>query len=1141
VNHEPQKHERIRFRRHEITDLAGMPSAAGQHRHWRPGSYGLRRAVRLFCGGLAGAAIVAGLFAGIVMLVGLSGWGSERLRAEAEKAIERVAGVPVEATIGPARLTLDGSRLIAIELNDVEVRDARSGAAMLRAGEMRFGIRLLPLLTGKVQLGSATIADARIDIGALPRTGGTDWSAILRDERGLVDPDRVPEVLFGQLNLVMNAVEAGQARTLDLANVAVIAPEGDRVHTLDIATASFAETAPGTLFIAVAAVMDGRPLTLEGEAVRDAATRRIASVDISLAGDALPGDTAVPPRGSVTQLGGFSVALKGGEGDPGKPATLGVVARMKQSVLDLGARGAFVGDMDLDMTFAEGSRKVEINSLRLVTGRNSLEFNGAIGPRPPGERANDVPAYRYELVSTRTVVAPEGSPEPALDFRMRIAGIFDPLTRILSADDIAVKSGPGEALGTARVTFVEGKAPGIALALELEKMQVAHVKQLWPFFSGPKARAWVFAHVFGGRVDSSRIEFRVEPGRLGNGVPLSAEEVSARFAISDTRFDTAGLIPPVRDASGIVEVHGNDFDVTLEEGTVYMPSGRTVAASNGRLVVKQANLPPVIGRLDIDIAGSADAVAELASYEPINAMKRVAMVPEEFSGTISGHVAADIPFQKSTDPRSLDWLVDLDFRALSISKPFDNQIFTAGEGNIKVSPDRAIIEAKAKLNGIPAEIDLLEPLRPEGPERQRKVSLILDDQARKTLAPGLAGLVTGPVKVAFDSGDGVRHIVADLSGARLDLPWVGWSKGAGVAASASFDLVPSGSGNITLSQFVLSGKSFSASGSVALAGGKLSSARFDSVQLNRGDDIAVTVKRSGGGYGVDIRGKSLDARPLIKKITGSGEAAGDAPSGGAAGTAGSVSLRLDVASLGGFNDETLSGVKLSYDGTGAELTGLSVSASTGKGESVTVTNDGQGRQRTLQLVSSDAGAILRFLDIYRHMQGGSIKLTLAGSKGAMKGQIDARNFVVVDEPKLASIVSNTPPGGGRSLSQAVRKDIDTSRVNFERGYAQIDKGDGYLKIANGVLRGPLIGSTFQGTLYDERGRMDMTGTFMPAYGLNRIFGELPLIGVILGNGRDRGLIGVTYKLDGAAKAPRLSINPLSAIAPGIFRSIFEFQ
>ena len=55
--------------------------------------------------------------------------------------------------------------------------------------------------------------------------------------------------------------------------------------------------------------------------------------------------------------------------------------------------------------------------------------------------------------------------------------------------------------------------------------------------------------------------------------------------------------------------------------------------------------------------------------------------------------------------------------------------------------------------------------------------------------------------------------------------------------------------------------------------------------------------------------------------------------------------------------------------------------------------------------------------------------------------------------------------------------------------------------------------------------MDMTGTFMPAYGLNRIFGELPLVGMILGNGRDRGLIGVTFKLSGDAKTPDAADQP----------------
>ena len=42
-----------------------------------------------------------------------------------------------------------------------------------------------------------------------------------------------------------------------------------------------------------------------------------------------------------------------------------------------------------------------------------------------------------------------------------------------------------------------------------------------------------------------------------------------------------------------------------------------------------------------------------------------------------------------------------------------------------------------------------------------------------------------------------------------------------------------------------------------------------------------------------------------------------------------------------------------------------------------------------------------------------------------------------------------------------------------------------------------------------------------------------------GNGRD--LIGVTYRLRGNANKPVLDVNPQSAIAPGIFRSIFEYR
>src|SRR5690606_2327704 len=114
-------------------------------------------------------------------------------------------------------------------------------------------------------------------------------------------------------------------------------------------------------------------------------------------------------------------------------------------------------------------------------------------------------------------------------------------------------------------------------------------------------------------------------------------------------------------------------------------------------------------------------------------------------------------------------------------------------------------------------------------------------------------------------------------------------------------------------------------------------------------------------------------------------------------------------------------------------------------------------------------------------------------------------------------------------------------VKFETAAANLAKGEKRIDIELGVLRGSDIGLTFQGMLFDAENRISMTGTFMPLYGLNRIFGELPVIGQILGNGRDRGLIGITFKLFGDYRDPGIEINPISLIAPGIFRQLFEFS
>jgi hypothetical protein len=105
----------------------------------------------------------------------------------------------------------------------------------------------------------------------------------------------------------------------------------------------------------------------------------------------------------------------------------------------------------------------------------------------------------------------------------------------------------------------------------------------------------------------------------------------------------------------------------------------------------------------------------------------------------------------------------------------------------------------------------------------------------------------------------------------------------------------------------------------------------------------------------------------------------------------------------------------------------------------------------------------------------------------------------------------------------------------------IVKSDNSLSIKNGILRAGDVGSNFSGTVYDAAGNMNLKGTFLPGYGLNNMVSKIPIVGLAFGNGTKSGFLGITYRLKGKAKNPEITVNPLSLIAPGVFRKIFEFR
>lgn len=1107
------EHEKVRFRRNEIATLDLFPSAACGIPVFlrRP-----RRIWRWIGGSLLAIAVLICVFAVAIQTIGESVIGSERLRLHAERAIANLIGTDVGITIGDVRLGFGTSSLFALEIRDAHVERKGDGAPLADAQRLLFGVKALPLLEGRIELSQVEAADAQVSAGLMPVLGGLGGAPF--------GPREASNAIFDGVQRLFAMTDA--LREVSLTDVRFTTGGQGGLQDVVIEQMEMRRQGEHDITLEGAAYHGNRYLFLEGAATRNPQKGTIQALSVELTAPVSGAVEENGARGALQSMGDFELSLAAHQSEKTDDGPAIVLeAKFQDILLGVDRSELLVDRADARIGFSESAETFSFLASPIDVGQSVINLQGSIAP-DDGEE----PGYRFNLVSRDSVMEPEESPESALPFAMRASGRYEMNARRLNAEKINIRTSGGSMMASAAVTLPPGLAPGLSVAIYMDELPTAHAKQFWPWFAASGARNWTLRHVFGGHVRESNLRLSVPPGRLGNGVPLDREELGGRFNLVDTRFDIAGNMPPVRDGVGSVVFEGTDVKVDLSEGTIYMPSGRQVDVSTGSLTINAAHLKPRIGALAIDVAGDASAIAELASYRPISASRFYDFGPADLSGPTSGHIAADIPLQDGIPMADLDWHVRLAFDDLSLSKPIEGQMLTRAAGTLNIQPDRAGFTADAELNGIPAKLHLVQPFANSAVARERHIELQMDNASRDKLFPGLGQLVSGPFTVTYEEqSDERKKVTVGLERARLMLPWIGWEKPPGTPATADFFMQQDGN-TTELSEFSLSGENLSASGTVRLAGDRLEDARFERVRLSPGDDLSVVVDGTGGGYAVSVRGASLDARTVIKYALGA-DAQTDQ---GDPGDGSDVRLDAKLDRVAGFNGQVLEQLELTAS-FGKDTTQISGKAATPRYGSVTFARNETGGQASVRASSSNAGAVLGFLDLYKHMEGGRLSTALSGAENALSGKVDIRDFWIVDEPQLDFLVA-----ASTDRNRRVER-VDTSRVYFDTGAATIMKRRGELGIAEGVLRGPSMGSTFQGTLYDANDNTAITGTFMPLYGLNRMFGEIPLIGQILGNGRDQGLIGITYRLSGKFSDPVLNVNPISVIAPGIFRQIFQYQ
>jgi len=1072
-------------------------------------------------------------------------------------AIEQNFGASHRVEVGGTVLERDEHGRTAMRLRDIVVRDA-DGKVVASSPRAEVGLSGASLLTGRPRAESLNLVGAEVSIRISPNGQfsllSADSAPVAADAKVVpATPTAVTEVIATpakgflrdapkNFSAFLAWIDSLSALGLDGYDLNEIGLKNGRVvvddqrngqrSIFENITLSITRPHPGEVVFSIGSEQKEKPWLLmagvrgigHGRRAVSIEARQIALRDVLLAmrlGDGQL-DADVP----------VSAAVRAEIAPDGMPLTASGRIAVGPGAIRLGGEdddklGIERAEFSFDWDAAH--RQLSI-PLQIVSGGN--RFTLAARAEAPREAGGPWPF----VVSGGSIVIPplEGSDGDTITFnRIAFRGRFDPAQQQLVIDQGDV-GGSGIGFAASGHLDFSGPVPRLAIGLAAQKMPVSAFKQLWPTMINPGVRQWVIDHFQAGSLDRAEIATNapvnaMQPG----GPPMPDDGLSVEIVGSDAVVTPIAGLPAIRDADLVVRISGRTATIALGRGTVDLPSGRKLTLTDGLFEVPDTyeKTPPARVRMRVD--GPVPAAAELLASDRLRDFSGTPMDPATSRGTLTAQVALSFVIDPNAPPGSTDYSITTDLTSFAVDKFVMAQKLEAQSLHIVANNQGYQVKGDVRIGGMPASVEYRK-LR-DDPDPQLHLQATLDDAARNRLGFDLNGAVSGPIpvklagKVASAADQESRFSVdADLTQARVDNLMPGFVKPAGKPVHAAFTYIGKPK-STRLEDIVVEGSGTSVKGTLEIdTNGDVMSANLPTFALSDGDKASIRADRMPDGLlKVVVRGDVVDGRGFIK-------ASMAGPIRDAKGR-GIADLDVDarLGAVAGFNGEALRAVELKFTRRNGALRAFSLSSKIGvdtpfSGDLRSAA--GAVHRPLLYIETKDAGALFRFTDTYPRMIGGQMWMAMDAptSGGAPQdGVLNVRNFTIRGEAALDRIVAGGAPG---ALPDGVA---------FTRMRVEFSRRPGKLMVTDGVVSGPVVGATIEGTIDYAANDVRMRGTFVPLYGLNNAFGQIPIVGLFLGGDKE-GLLGITYEVSGQPGHSILRVNPISAVAPGLFRKFFEF-
>lgn len=747
------------------------------------------------------------------------------------------------------------------------------------------------------------------------------------------------------------------------------------------------------------------------------------------------------------------------------------------------------------------------------------------------------PTIGISLRATDVALHPNDMAAPEQPFdTMDFSGWSAPLYGALGIDRFVARKGEAVIETTGRLDMLQ-TGLGVNMTVAGEGVTADDIKRIWPYFMGGDSRTWFVANVTDGHVVKGRLDFDFPVGTLSaDGTAREMPDDAMNIDISGEGVvirATETMDPIAIDGLTRLQVHGTKTTISADGGEIETADG-TITVRRPAMIFESSATEDSIFEVSGNLAAPIPALLSLAEQLQPEALANIDLPLDldALAGNVDLGLVATIglPPEGSDEETDIDYVVNGTVADFASSKPIQDRKIGNGQLTFSATQDGYHLGGTADIDSMTADLAV------DGTPTTEPVLQLGSTVAAADLAKfgfDASQFLSGKVRfVAEPVADGTLKMSVDLVDAGLTIKDLGIRKAAGTPGSLTATVRPDGQvthlENISLGfgAVQLSGKlDYHATDGLVLA-------EFDKVALSSGDGAQITLRPNGGGFDVQIRGEQLDLKPLLSRFFSLGEG-----SGGVQTTQINQAINLDVKlnRAVGFYATTAFNVDLSLSLRGTDLRRATLSAQFSEGNAVSITTNPAPNGRTLSVAFNDAGTVLRFLGVYSQLAGGSGSLVLTTDRNADAegGRLLMRNFAIVDEANVAQILGNHSDSRA-AIARSNRLDFDAGEVDFIRRSDRVE-------VTRGVLSGDTVGGTMRGFIYTNNRQYDLTGTYVPLFGLNNAFQQIPLLGPLLGGRDGEGLVGVTFAVRGPLDNPQFQINPLSLLVPGAFRELFEFR